>query len=156
MKNKFYTLKNIYFFILLAIALIITLDFLLPGNSHHEKITRVSQHYERYYNAGNNQHYSYKLQTKSRKFYISESFSKQASKNDSINYKTSLIFNQVNSFYTNSNTSSTYSLRYVSGLFVPLFTVLIVLLSYFSKKNMDILLFVTTMLLFADLVFLIL
>lgn len=153
--KKNYSFKNLILFFSLCIAIIITLDFLLPGKTNTEIISSVKKNYEQYYNAGNNHHYSYRVSTKNRNFTISESFAKKVSKDEEISYKTSLIFNEVNSYYINIDDKSIHSLRIVSGLALPILVILIVLFSYYSNKNIDILLFVTLILLIVDLVFLI-
>ena len=90
--KKNYSFKNLILFFSLCIAIIITLDFLLPGKENTEIITSVKKKYEQYYNPGNNHHYSYRLSTKNRNFNISESFAKKASKGEEIKYKTFFIY----------------------------------------------------------------
>jgi len=153
--KKPYSFKNYISIVVLLLALVIIIDFIVPGKTNNEIIIGIKKNYEQYYNAGNNHHYSYKIKTTNREFTVSESFAKQVLKNDEVSYKTSLIFNEVNSYFTETITKSTLSLRYMTGLFIPIFAVLVVLFSLFSKKNIDILLFVTFTLLTSDLVFLI-
>lgn len=153
--QKSNSIKKTFSYILLIVSIAILSDYLIPGKKNTETISKVKTNYERYYNAGGNSHNSYSIQTESRTFDVSELFTKQVSKNEKITYTLSILFNEVNSYQTNASNKSTHSLRAVSGLFIPLFAILVALLTLYSKKDIEILLFVTTVLLIADLVYLI-
>ncbi len=55
-------------------AVVILLDFILPGHEHIEKIESIRKTRQQTYNAARNFHYSYGLETENIYFPVSEKF----------------------------------------------------------------------------------
>jgi len=103
------------------IAAITIIDFSFTGQTITETALSSKTKFERYYNAGGNSHTSHSIHTKSYNFYASEDFQYQVKDNDTLQLKTSLLFNEINSAtLIKSNTKEIYSLRLYSGLILPL------------------------------------
>lgn len=65
--------SNIFFReLFIAIALIIVLDFLLPGKVINEEIVSIKKQRQQYYNAARNHHYSYEVVTNNNRFVVSK------------------------------------------------------------------------------------
>ena len=139
-----------------VIALIILVDYSLPGKTHSQEISDILQDRERYYNAAQNSHFSYRVITPEHEFTAKEDVVALEPGIDSIQYATSPLFNEVNWYQAKtSNSKSYHSLRMVSGLILPLLTLIVIFITLRSNKNIDTLLFVFGVVLIADLVFLI-
>lgn len=133
------------------IALVIILDFTLPGKMYTEKVVKIKYERQQYYNAGGNYHYSYEVVTPSHQFSVAEAFAKEA-KGKLIKYSVSLIFKEVNRYSAaDSSINNVHSFRIASGLIFPLIVILILFLCYKYKKNWGTLLFVLQVILLADL-----
>ncbi|WKV13023.1 hypothetical protein [Marivirga harenae] len=132
-------------------------DFLIPGNKVIDEISTVQKERQQYFNAARNFHYSYKVSTSQYDFYITGDYAKEIDINERIEFEVSLLFKEVNEYRLLSfEKSDTYSLRYISSLFIPLLVLITMAFAYFSKKKISTLIFVLQVLLLADLVFLIL
>ncbi|OIQ39926.1 MAG: hypothetical protein BM563_03355 [Bacteroidetes bacterium MedPE-SWsnd-G1] len=151
MVKKITTSTLISYAIPLIIALVIILDFSLPGKVYAEDAVTIEKELQRYYNAGGNYHYSYEVVTPERRFAVSETFANEV-RGKSISYSVSLIFNQVNKHgLANSSKTNIYSFRIASGLVYPLFVIFILFIHYKYNKNWTTLLFVLQVILLADL-----
>lgn len=140
----------------IVIALVILIDFTLPGKIFTEDVTNVERNREKYYNAGGNSHISYKVITSKHQFSVSEDFAKSV-ENKQIVYYESLIFKQINRHKLVSSEESTiYSFRIVSGLVLPLMVITTILIAYFYKKELSILIFVLQVLLLGNFIMLVL
>lgn len=114
-------LQTIILVLSAIIAIIVIIDFSFTGQTVTETALSSKAKLERYYNAGGNSHTSHSIHTKSYDFYASEDFQYEVKENDSLQLKTSLLFNEINSAtLLKSNTTETYSLRLYSGLIIPL------------------------------------
>ncbi|MCZ4410042.1 hypothetical protein O3Q51_14565 [Cryomorphaceae bacterium 1068] len=142
--------------VLMAVALI--LDFVLPGRVITSEIVKVERERQHYYNAGGNHHFSYKVVTSEHQFNVEEDFAKSLAQNDEkIEYSVSWIFKEINRYrLVSSQNSSFSSLRFVSGIVIPLLTLVSMFIAYRSKKDIGTLVFVLQALLVADLVFVLL
>lgn len=137
-------------------ALIILVDFTLPGKVFTEDIISIDKERQQYYNAAGNSHYSYKLITSKHRFTVSEDFAKSV-EDEKIKYSVSLIFNEVNRYDVHSSEQSNiHSFRIASGLILPLIIIFTILIAYKYKKKMNTLLFVLHVVLLGNLIFLIL
>lgn len=130
-----------YFFILSSILFL--LDFFFSKEITTEKIENITPKRELYYNAGGNSHLSYELKTNENHFTISKEFQSFSKINDSIAIHKSLLFNEINQYkLTNSEVEEIYSLRYFSGLVLPLIYFLLFLLKLKSNIKIDALLMI--------------
>lgn len=140
--------------ITILLALVVLIDFTLPGKVFIEDVIKVERKREKYYNAGGNSHISYKVITSKRQFSVSEDLAKSVEKKQ-IEYSESLIFKEVNRHKLVSSEKSTiYSFRLVSGLILPLIVIIMILIAYIYKKEMSILIFVLQVLLIGNLIIL--
>lgn len=147
--------SNVLNSILVLLALVISIDFVLPGTAYSLPAQDKKTQHQSYYNAGGNSHTSYSVHTTEHSFVVSESFSRKVDKESIIDYTVSPIFKEVNRYQIKGNADSEiYSLRWFTGLLLPLFALGV--FSYnirFKKENIAIT-SVTTALLFGDLIYL--
>ncbi len=142
--------------ITLIVALVILIDFTLPGKVFTEEVVNLEKERQQYYNAGGNYHYSYKLTTAKHNFSVSEDFAKSV-QNKKIKYSVSLLFKEINRYsLLSSDKSTSYSFRIVSGLVFPLIVIFAMILAYRYKKKMSTLLFVLQITLLANFIMLLL
>lgn len=145
-----------FLFLSILMASVIILDFALPGKAHYEVVTNITKERQQYYNAAKNYHYSFKLITTNHSFYVSKSFANQSQTNQKIAFTISPIFKQVNQYHLIKQTKKhIYSLRYATGLFLPILIILVMIFSYRYKEEVSILTFVFQALLIADLIYLV-
>ncbi|MFK7781468.1 hypothetical protein [Psychroserpens sp.] len=138
------------------IALVILVDFTVPGRVINDEIITIKKERQDYYNAANNYHYSYKVITSEHEFLVTEDFANLEPVNKNIEYSISLIFKEINWYrLLSSENKSFYSLRIVSGLILPLLAIILIFVAFRYKKEIDILVFIIQVLLIADLIFLI-
>ena len=122
--------------VFIVIALIIIADFILPGRVIEDDIIEVNRELEKYYNAGGNYHYSYNLVTSSHQFSVDEAFANSLPENGKIVYSVSPIVNEVNWYkLQDANRSTSYSLRTMTGVLVPVICVLVLLASLFYTRK---------------------
>ena len=146
---------SLYVIITLA-ALVILVDFVSPGKIINDEIIAVKRERQQYYNAAKNYHYSYKVNTSRHKFLVAEDFAELELVNKKIDYSVSRIFKKVNWYRLHSSENkSFYSLRILSGLVIPLLTIISIYVTFRYKKEIDILVFILQVLLIADLIYLI-
>ncbi|TCI90023.1 hypothetical protein [Tenacibaculum sp. M341] len=139
--------------LLIIIALVILFDFLVPGKTYHEEIVGISQQKQQYYNAARNSHNTYKVSTENRNFHVSKQFALKAKKSDQIIYKTSKLFNEVNNYkLTELNYKETYSLRFLTGLIIPIISLIAL---YFFKDRNHTVKYICQLFLIADFIFLV-
>ena len=136
-------------------ALVVIVDFILPGRIINDEIINVKSERQQYYNAARNYHYSYKVITSQHEFPVTEDFAQLVQDHEKIEYAVSRIFKEVNWYrLLSSENKSFYSLRIMSGLVLPLLTIISILVAFLYKKNIGTLVFVLQTLLIADLIFL--
>jgi len=151
------TLRKVVQAIFVMIALLILVDFLMPGNIRIDDIIEIKRQRQQYYNAARNSHNSYKLITQNHRFHVAREFALSARGHHKVRYSVSPIFQEVNGYgLPPSKRRSTYSLRWASGLIIPLAALMALVFSYRSKVKIGIVLFVMKALLLADLIFLLL
>ncbi len=148
--------KLLLYPITLISALVIVIDFILPGKVFTEEIVNIEKEMQQYYNAAGNHHYSYTLITSKHHFTVSEDLAKSA-ENEKIEYSVSLIFKEINRYKLLSSEKSTiYSFRIASGLALPLIVIFTIIIAYKYKKRISILIFVLQIMLLANFIILIL
>lgn len=155
--KKEFTLTQWFQVLSILAALMIIIDFIIPGKVYTDPILNIKKERQQYYNAARNSHSSYKVFTESENFNVTGSFAKQIKGVEKITYSISPLFNEVN-YYSliDSEKRNVYSLRLVSGLALPLITILILLLALRYKKRVEILSFVFQVLIIADFIYLLL
>lgn len=138
----------------MLLASVIVADFSLPGMVHTVKVNHVEVEQQNYRNAGGNSHHSYQIHTDQLSFYASEDFAESLTESDSIKLHTSLLFHEVNRHaHLNNGKSHVYSLRWFSGLIIPLAVLVVLLMGLRNKKRVGIWVYIAQILLVADLVF---
>jgi len=155
--KKEFTLTQWFQVLSILAALIIIIDFIIPSKVYTDPILNIKKERQQYYNAAGNSHSSYKVFTEREDFNVSGSFAKQIKGVEKITYSISPFFNEVN-YYSliDSEKRNVYSLRLVSGLALPLITILVLLLAIRYKKRVEILSFVFQVLIIADFIYLLL
>ena len=155
-KNK-QSLQKLLYILFGILALVMVIDFIIPGTVVNNEIITLKRDRQQYYNAAQNHHYTYKVITNSHEFYITEDAATLNQNNKKIQYAVSKIFKEVNWYQLQaSQKTSYYSLRIISGLVLPVLFIITIAIVYRSKRNLDILVFVLHILLLANLIFLIL
>ncbi len=148
-------LRLLLYSIFALVALIVLVDFVSPGKIINDEIINVKRERQQYYNAARNHHYSYKVITSEHEFLVEEDFAKLELVNEKIEYSISRIFKEVNWYrFVSSENKSFYSLRIISGLVLPLLTIISIFVAFRYKKEIGILVFILQILLIADLIFL--
>lgn len=137
------------------VALVIIIDFIVPGKIVNDEIINVQAEREQYNNAAGNSHYSYKLVTNENSFSVSEEFARTVEEHEEIEYSVSRIFQEVNWYRLHaSENKASNSLRIILGLLLPLLVIASIVVANRFKKNIGIVVFVLQVLLIGDLVFL--
>ncbi len=143
--------------LIIALAALIFIDFELPGKTVTGEILEIKKERQRYYNAAQNYHYTYKIVTAEHSFTISESFAKEVAVGEKVDYAVSFLFHEVNRYaLAEGEHSGIHSFNWVAGLILPLLTVIIMLLAMKYPGRLSIVSFVFQVLLIADLIYLIL
>ena len=141
----------------IALAALIFVDFELPGKAVTGEILEIKKERQQYYNAAQHFHYTYKIVTAEHGFTVSQSFAKEVGVGEKIDYTVSILFHEVNRYTSvQGEHSGIHSFRWVSGLILPLLTVIIMLLAMKYPGRLGIVSFVFQVLLIADLIYLIL
>lgn len=140
------------------LALVIIIDFALPGQVVHDNVTNVQKQLQNYHNAAKGYHYSYEILTGGRRLMASEEMALLAMPGDPIAYSVSRVFQEVNWCKLHqSNRKFYFSLRWMSAILLPLFT-LISIIADFKKVpevNRSVVVFVLRVFLLAELLFLV-
>ena len=147
-----------YFYIAFSfIAVIILMDFILPGEVVTDRIKFVNKKREQYTNAAKNFHYSYEIITNEDRFTVNEDFATIAKMDDEITYSKSRIFSEVNWYrLVHSDDKSHSTMRILTGMIVPLLVIVVMLIAARIERDISTFAFVVQVLLIADLVYLIL
>lgn len=158
--NK-HTLENTWrllsYTVFVLAALVIIVDFILPGKVVNDEIIKITRERQQYYNAAGNYHYSYELVAKKHRFQVKEEFAALAKDQEKIEYSVSRIFKEVNWYrLLTSEKGGIYSLRIISGFIIPFMVIVSIGAAYRFRKKTGTLVFVLMALLIADLVFLML
>ena len=153
--NHSHKLRLSLYVLFTFIAVLIISDFILMGETITDDIINIKRERQQYFNAAKNHHYSYKVTTNRHSFSVEDHFVKLERGNQKIVYSVSRVFKEINWYkLASASKKSFYSLRVVSGLIVPLFSLVAIFITYKFKKNIDILIFVLQVLLIGDLIFL--
>lgn len=133
--NNFRRISNI---VLLVAALLVLLDFAIPGKVMIAEVIDLKKSRQNYYNAAQNYHYSYRVITADYAFPVSEEFadSRESTAGD-VEFSVSPLFKQVDwyNWVGHSSGPYTYSLRLISALFFPLAVFALVFASYRFNKQ---------------------
>ncbi len=146
--------KQIAKYVTIFLSSLVLLDMFIPGPSYESVIQRITINYESYFNAAGNGHDSYAIETENHSFYIDEITKENFSEGEEIQYRLSPIFNEIQHFQTDSAVGKTSSMRLYSGIFLPVFCLLVIGLSFRLKERLSILTFVCQVLIIADLIYL--
>lgn len=121
-------------FVLLGLIMIV--DFVAPGKIINTPITEIKKERQQSYNAARNYHYSYKVVTSQHEFLVSEDFAAQELANRSIAYAVSVLFKKINWYkLPQAKHKEYYSLRLVSGLILPVLTIIFILIEFkFNRR----------------------
>ncbi len=150
-------IKNAIRLLFSILAITILIDYSVSGNETTELVKGLNKSFENYNNAAGNSHYSYKLETKNFNFNISNDYYNLATLGDEIRIKESPIFKEVNaSTIVKENYTETYSLRRITGLFIPLVVLTVLFFSFKALDKIKILAFVTLIVSIADVIYLML
>ena len=127
--------SNVVKVMFLLVGGVMLIDFFLGENLEMrvESVNRITQSHN---NASGNSHFTYLIKAQEIEFYASQSFARSVSKNSLIHVEKSRIFKEVNRASSEQNVE-TYSLRWASGLIVPLVCMAILSLSLFLRKAID-------------------
>lgn len=137
------------------VAIVIIIDFAAPGRIIEDEIIKVESERQQYYNAARNYHFSYKIITTQYEFSVAEDFANSVRKHDKIEYSVSGIFKEVNWYRVLlSNNKSVYPLRLISGLILPLLTLIAIFVDYRNRQNIGTFTFILLILLTVDMIIL--
>jgi predicted PurR-regulated permease PerM len=136
------------------LALIILIDYGFGGKSFVEEIVSVDTSLQKYYNAGGNSHFSFRIQTANYEVPVSESFASLAEEGQELKVEISPLFGEVNaSEILKAGHKEVYSLRLLSGLLLPILTLLVLAIGYRYKEKASTVVFVMEALTVADFIF---
>ena len=90
--------KRLVYSLTLVIALVILIDFAMPGTVFTEDVTNIKKTRQNYYNAAGNYHYSYRVITPKHHFSVAEDFAKSI-QDKKVEYSVSLLFKEINIGY---------------------------------------------------------
>jgi len=148
-------MKIILYTAFALLALLMLVDFFIPGKVLQSDNIKVFSEQQSYNNAGGNSHQAYFIRTDEHKFWVERDFALLARDQQKLIYSVSRIFKEVNWAYLEKiDVRFRGSLRIISGLIVPIFFLLVGTLGLILKKDLGILLFIFQVLLLANLVFL--
>jgi hypothetical protein len=153
--GKFRKVQMILMMVCALVAVVIILDYSLPGKILVEEVLAVKKTYENYYNAGGNYHISFKIHTAHHTYYVSKTFASLVQKGLKLETKTSPFFNEVNSseILTTGNTE-VHLLRMLSGFILPVFVLLVLTLGYKYGSRVSTLVFIIEVITVVDLIYL--
>jgi len=155
-----HTQKNIGRFWLyglyMAVALIMLVDFALPGKVYVSEVTHVTKTRRQYYNAAGNYHYSYRVFTKAHSFPVSAEFAETLKEPSQITYTVSILFKEINRYGSPGvKPGNTYSLRWFSGLVLPVVAIAVMGIARTRRKRTGTLIFSIQVFLIANTIFLV-
>lgn len=137
------------------IAMVILVDFALPGTIINDQIVDVKKERQQSYNAARSYHYSYKIITNEHKFLVEKEMVEQELRHERVEYAVSPIFQEVNWYrLLSSSDKSFHSLRLASGLILPIITTILIFVALRFNKKLGKLVFIAQVLLPANLIFL--
>ena len=149
-----FSFKQLTKFTTLLLASLALLDMILPGQSFESIIEKITIRYEPYFNAVGNGHDSYAIVTEKHSFYIDEEAKEEISEGQEIQYRLSPLFKEIQHYQTEYTLGKTSSIRLFSGVFLPIFCILVIVLSFRFKERLSIITFVCQVATLANLIYL--
>lgn len=138
----------------IAIAALLVLDFLVPGEQFEEKVTEVVRKQQRNYKTPGNSHYTYHVRTPQNFFLVSKPIAAAISIGQPIQYRMSYLFNEINGYrLQNDERFTRHSMQWFAGLVLPLIAIVLLLFGINRPKKYGTLMFVIQGLVAADLVY---
>ena len=120
--------------ILILLSMTMLLDFFIDERIE-TRVAEVKRTVQSHNNASGNSHFTYIIITEEIEFYTAASFARLVSPDDLVEIDLSILFREVNRV-SYGTTSETYSLRWASGLFIPLICFVITVMSFqFPKRS---------------------
>lgn len=151
------SIRKAFHFALIAIATVILLDFLWPVEETKTEILKIHRTYQSHNNASRNSHTSIELETTEGRFSCSDEFIEDLQLGDEVLIKTSPFFNQVGRIkLKRTSQSEIHSLRWFTGFTIPILFLIPGISLLLRKREIGTLMFVLTVALIADLIFLLL
>lgn len=137
------------------LALIMIVDYSFWGKVIAEDAVAIKLSKERYFNAAQNFHYSFKLRTENHIFPVTENFASLTGEGQELHIEVSPFFYEVN-WYENPEIGikEVYSLRLFSGLTGPLIMLFVLALGFKWEEKISTLVFVIEAVAIANLIFL--
>lgn len=138
MPNTITNFRRISNIVLLVAALVVLLDFAIPGKVMTAEVIEIKKSRQNYYNAAQNYHYSYRVITADYEFPVNEEFTNGIEHSAGVvEFSLSPLFKQVDSYkwVEHSTGPYTYSLRLISALVFPLVVFALVFASYRFNKQ---------------------
>lgn len=139
------------------IALVIIIDYTFNSSTSTEKVLAKERQVENKYSFTGNQYYARYLATATQKISVSKELNNTVERGDMITFTTSLWFNEINRVTVPSlGVTEVYSFRTMFGLLVPLLVLILLGIGCRLKSKVSTLVFVSEVVLLADVIFLIL
>ena len=139
----FHKLKVVLIFVCCLLAVVTLIDFDFDKREFTEEIENTDWQKQRYYNAGGNSHKTFKAYTENYSILVTEDFYRALQENDKIIVSQSLLFNEINKVSNPRITmSETHSIRYFSGLAIPILMLIVAGLAYKFRNKYEVLIFV--------------
>jgi len=138
MPNTTNNSRRISNIVLLVAALVVLLDFAIPGKVIAAEVVEIKKSRQNYYNAAQNYHYSYRVITADYEFPVNEEFANAQDHTEGVvEFSVSPLFKQVDSYKWVEQSAGpyTYSLRLISALVFPLVVFALVFASYRFNKQ---------------------
>ena len=146
--------KTILILVTCLITTIILLDFCLPGHKVENTIISIKTKRQSYNNAAGNSHVSFHIVTKNNTFNVTKKFANSTKENDTIYYTKSLIFNKINRYKNaNKSISEIYSLRWFTGLVLPIIALILFGIHFLFNKRNEFGLIITLIVILGNIVF---
>lgn len=150
----FHKIKVILIVVCCLMAVVTLIDFDFDSGTFTEQIESSDQKKQRYYNAGGNSHKTFKVYTKSFTIPVTENFYRTIQDNDEITVSRSLFFNEINKVWSPRNKmGETHSMRYFSGLAIPILMLIVAGLAYKFRDKYEVLIFVVCILTIANFIY---
>lgn len=149
-----FSYKRVAKYLILLLASLTLLDMILPGQPFKSVIVKININYEPYFNAAGNGHDSYAVVTEEHRFFIDQKDKEDLSEGHEINYRISPIFKEIQYYKSENIGSKIPSIRLFSGVFIPIFSIVIIGLSFRFSERLSIASFVCQVATLANLVYL--
>lgn len=147
-------IKLVVLLICALLSVVTLLDFDFDSGTFTEQIESFDQTRQRYYNAGGNSHKTFNIYTKSYEIQVTKGFYSTLQEGDLISVSQSLLFNEINKVWNPRNTmSETHSIRYFSGLVIPIVMLIVTGLAFKFRGKYETLIFVVCILTVANFIY---